>query len=69
MTKNSKTIYLVVFILFIFFSGCAKKKINNDVKSSDLEIKRSAFNEREIKMLSYNTLKKVDGDSKIIPED
>ena len=68
MTKNTKAIYLVVFIIFIFFSGCAKEKINNDVKSSNLEIERSAFKEREIKTLSYRTLKNVDDAIKIIPE-
>ena len=68
MTKNTKAIYLVVSILFIFFSGCAKEKINNDVKSSNLELERSAFKEREIKTLSYCTLKNVDGAIKVIPE-
>jgi len=68
MTKNTKAIYLVVFILIIFFSGCAKEKINNEVKSSNLEMERSTFKEKEIKTLSYRTLNNVDGANKVIPE-
>lgn len=68
MTKKLKAVLFVVAILVIFFNGCAKKKINNDLKSANIETKRSAFNEREIKTLPYCTLKKVDGAFNIIPE-